>query len=44
MHLMRRFLSSAFAVSLIAMPLFAGPKPPDQGGTLVTVMKSATFF
>ncbi|MGB0000056.1 MAG: alkaline phosphatase family protein [Candidatus Acidiferrales bacterium] len=31
MHLMRRFLSSAFAVSLIAMPLFAGPKPPDQG-------------
>ena len=31
MHLMRRFLSSAFAVSLIAMPLFAGPKPPDKG-------------
>ncbi len=31
MHLIRRFLSSAFAVSLIAMPLFAGPKPPDKG-------------
>ena len=35
MHLMRRFLSSAFAVSLIAMPLFAGPKPPDKAATVI---------
>jgi hypothetical protein len=31
MHLMRRFLSSALAASLVTMPLFAGPKPPDKG-------------
>jgi hypothetical protein len=31
MHLLRSLLSSALAASLIAMPLFAGPKPPDNG-------------
>jgi hypothetical protein len=31
MHLMRRFLSSALAASLVTMPLFAGPEPPDKG-------------
>jgi predicted AlkP superfamily pyrophosphatase or phosphodiesterase len=32
MHLMRRFLSSALAASLVTMPLYAGPKPPNKGG------------
>src|SRR5580700_10861008 len=32
MHLMRRFLSSALAASLVTMPLYAGPKPPNKDG------------
>ena len=32
MHLLRRFLSSALAASLIAMPLYAVPQPPGSGG------------
>ena len=32
MHLLRRFLSSALAASLVTMPLYAVPKPPDKGG------------
>src|ERR1700752_4688606 len=31
MHLLRRFLSSALAASLVTMPLYAVPKPPDKG-------------
>ncbi len=31
MHLLRRFLSSALAASLVTMPLYAAPKPPDNG-------------
>jgi Type I phosphodiesterase / nucleotide pyrophosphatase len=31
MHLMRRFLSSALATSLVTMPLYASPKPPNKG-------------
>ncbi len=31
MHFMRRFLSSALAASLVTMPLYAGPKPPNKG-------------
>ncbi len=30
MHLMRRFLSSALAASLVTMPLYAAPKPAEQ--------------
>ena len=32
MHLLRRFLSSALAAALIAMPLYAVPQPPGSGG------------
>jgi predicted AlkP superfamily pyrophosphatase or phosphodiesterase len=32
MHLIRRFFSSVLVASLVTMPLYAGPKPPDKGG------------
>jgi hypothetical protein len=34
MHLMRRFLSSALAASLVTMPLYAAPKPRDNGASV----------
>jgi len=34
MHLLRRFLSSALAASLVTMPLYAAPKPPDNGASI----------